>query len=109
MRIVADIFRMASENLGPNAIQNRLCKLGIKAPLGGQTYGRARGQARGARARKGAGASRALEPLRTEPQVEELVREKEAVLALRSEVVVVVSMSLAQTRSTRSTSCSSWR
>src|SRR5215210_4885688 len=29
MRIVADIFRMASENLGPNTIQNRLKGLGV--------------------------------------------------------------------------------
>jgi hypothetical protein len=33
MRIVADIFRMASE--GPSAIHSRLYRLGIKSPLGG--------------------------------------------------------------------------
>ena len=32
MRIVADIFRMALENVGPNRIQNTLRGLGVRAP-----------------------------------------------------------------------------
>lgn len=38
MRIVADIFRMASEGVGPSAIHSRLYRLGIKSPLGGQAW-----------------------------------------------------------------------
>lgn len=40
MRVVADIFRMASEGLGPNAIQRRLYGLGVPAPRGGDTWRR---------------------------------------------------------------------
>jgi len=40
MKIVADIFRMASEGLGPNAIQNRLSRLDVPAPRGGKTWRR---------------------------------------------------------------------
>lgn len=40
MRIAADVFRMASEGLGPNAIQCKLYALGVPAPRGGQTWRR---------------------------------------------------------------------
>jgi len=40
MEVVADIFRMAAEGLGPKAVQGRLYGLGVSAPRGGKTWRR---------------------------------------------------------------------
>ena len=40
MRVVAEIFRMASDGVGPNTIQNRLIGLGVSAPCGGASWRR---------------------------------------------------------------------